>query len=119
MKYYRALANFSDFLFYTRRNGEDWKVSSFVMSCFFMLDGEPVKDVSPPAILNFGVSVRIKSLFYQIVFHIFMSCHISLTLIYTISPFIAYWYIRFGENQATFMRSGPAKWTQAINAFSC
>lgn len=42
----------------TNKNGEDWKVSSFVMSCFFMLDGEPVEEVSPPAILNFGVSAN-------------------------------------------------------------
>ena len=33
------------------------EVSSFVMSCFLILDGKPVTKLSPPALLNFTTSV--------------------------------------------------------------
>ncbi|CAH3039846.1 unnamed protein product [Porites evermanni] len=36
--------------------GEDLEVSSFVMSCFLMLDGKPVTKLSRPALLNFTTS---------------------------------------------------------------
>ena len=36
---------------------EDLEVSSFVMSCFLMLDGKPVTKLSTPALLNFKTSV--------------------------------------------------------------
>ncbi|CAH3161093.1 unnamed protein product [Porites lobata] len=36
--------------------GKDLEVSSFVMSCFLMLDGKRVTTLSPPALLNFTTS---------------------------------------------------------------
>ncbi|KAM7441342.1 hypothetical protein ABFA07_009630 [Porites harrisoni] len=36
--------------------GKDLEVSSFVMSCFLMLDGKPLTKLSPPALLNFKTS---------------------------------------------------------------
>ena len=36
---------------------EGLEVSSFVMSCFLVLDGKPVTKLSTPALLNFKTSV--------------------------------------------------------------
>ncbi|XP_068738651.1 uncharacterized protein [Montipora capricornis] len=35
----------------------DWQVSSVVMSCVLFLDEIPVKNLSPPAILTFNITV--------------------------------------------------------------